>query len=181
MTTLPKLSWRASPNVSSRHGVVPHLIVVHRPVGSYEGSIEWLCNPKAQASAHVITERGRATQLAAWDHKAWACRAFNSVSYNVEVGDDAWLGDFTDGVTWMHAARLVAFLCHTTGIPARWSHQPTHDAGICRHYDLGLAGGGHTDPTTDDHLFRAFVGTVHDELAAGGFRDHYGRGHLIRL
>jgi hypothetical protein len=30
----------------------PYLIVAHRPVGNYHGSVSWLCNPKPQASAH---------------------------------------------------------------------------------------------------------------------------------
>src|SRR5262245_22638017 len=76
---LPKLAWQESPNQSTRsQGIVPYLIVAHRPVGSYHGSADWLCNPKAQASAHVLTEGNgtgvdEATQLVAWDKKAWAC------------------------------------------------------------------------------------------------------------
>jgi N-acetyl-anhydromuramyl-L-alanine amidase AmpD len=78
--------------------VTPYLIVVHRPVGSYSASVNWLCNPAAQASAHIVTDSDRgATQLVPWDRKAWACVSFNSASYNVEVDDHAWDGSIPDG------------------------------------------------------------------------------------
>src|SRR5436190_2153160 len=92
---LSPLAWKESPNKSSRRGRTPYLVVVHRPVGQFGPSISWLCNPESQASAHVITEgRGTgvdvATQLVPWDQKAWSCRSFNAISYNVEADDDAW-------------------------------------------------------------------------------------------
>jgi len=181
VTTLPELGWHHSPNESSRHGVLPYLIVVHRPAGSYASALRTLTEPRgpASVSAHVLTEHDRATQLVAWDRKAWACEAFNAVSYNLEVDDNAWNG--SDGVAWKKAARLVAYLCHKTGIPGQWSTNPTHQAGVCRHYDLGRAGGGHTDPTTSLAHWRGFMRGVQAELRAGGFRDSYGRGHLAEL
>ena len=130
-------------------------------------------------SAHVLTEHDRAVQLVPWDVKAWTCEAFNSASYNLEVDDNAWNG--TDEVAWRKAARLVAFICHKTGIPAVWTKRPTHAAGVCRHYDLGAAGGGHTDPTTSSTLWQRFMRDVHRELAAGNFRSRYGRGRFYSL
>src|SRR5262245_20419218 len=132
---LPPLAWRESPNQSARtlqSGHVPYLIVWHRPVGSYHGSIDWLCNPRSQASAHVITEGAgtgvdRATQLVAWDRKAWACAAFNSASYNIEVDDDAWNGN--DPGALERAARIGAWLSWKTGIPDAWSKDPLRDPG----------------------------------------------------
>jgi hypothetical protein len=60
VVVLPKLAWQPSPNVSERSpGIVPYLIVAHRPAGSYHGSADWLCNPRALASAHVLTEGKR--------------------------------------------------------------------------------------------------------------------------
>src|SRR6187397_2341234 len=92
------LPYRRSPNQSHRSpGVVPYLIVWHRPVGSYHGSVDWLCNPASQASAHIVTEgKGTgvdvATQLVPWHEKAWTQGSFNSASYGIEVDDDAWSG-----------------------------------------------------------------------------------------
>src|SRR4051794_19437717 len=115
MAVLPPLKQHPSPNQSARTDVsAPWLIVVHRPVGGYEGTLEWLSNPASRASAHVVTEgASRATQLVSWHRKAWSCAAFNSASYNVEVDDDAW--DGTDPDALATAARIVAFLCKRTG------------------------------------------------------------------
>jgi N-acetyl-anhydromuramyl-L-alanine amidase AmpD len=184
-TELPKLAWRESPNQSSRSpGIAPYLIVAHRPVGNYHGSADWLCNRKAQASAHILTEGNgtgvdEATQLVAWDRKAWACATFNSASYNIEVDDNAW--DGTDPGAFQTAARIFAFICNQTGIPATHSKNPLHQPGIVRHVDLGRAGGGHTDPTQDNALWRAFLKAVQRELDRGGFRKTWGRGKLQRI
>ena len=182
---LPKLTWQESPNWSERSpGIVPYLIVAHRPVGSYHGSADWLCNPKAQASAHVLTEGNgtgvdEATQLVPWDKKAWACASFNSASYNIEVDDDAWNGKDPDALR--VAARIFAFICSKTGIPPIQSKNPLHDPGIVRHIDLGRAGGGHTDPTEDNALWRSFLKMVAAELDRGGFRATWGKGRFKRI
>jgi hypothetical protein len=182
---LPRLVWRQSPNFSERRpGIVPYLIVAHRPVGSYHGSADWLCNPRSQASAHVLTEGNgtgvdEATQLVPWDKKAWACMSFNSASYNIEVDDNAW--DGSDPEAFRVAARIFAFICHKTGIPPVQSRNPLHDPGIVRHVDLGRAGGGHTDPTEDIVLWRSFLRRVRNELERGGFRRTWGRGRFRRI
>ena len=164
----------------------------HRPVPDrrpppgrlYHGSATWLCNPKAEASAHVLTEGNgtevdTATQLVAWDKKAWACASFNSASYNIEVDDNAW--DGSDPGAFAVAARIFAFICEQTGIPPVWSKDPLHKPGIVRHIDLGRAGGGHTDPTTDVKLWTSFVKQVGKELERGGFRKTWGRGTFKRI
>ncbi len=182
---LPKLEWRESPNHSERSpGIVPYLIVAHRPVGKYHGSADWLCNRRAQASAHVLTEGNgtgvdEATQLVRWDKKAWACASFNSASYNIEVDDNAW--DGTDPDALRVAARIFAFICFKTGIPPVQSKHPLHDPGIVRHIELGRAGGGHTDPTEDVALWRSFIKMVDKELRHAGFRKTWGRGSFKRI
>ena len=182
---LPELDWMPSPNFSDRSpGITPYLIVAHRPVGSYHGSAQWLCEEKAQASAHVLTEGNGtgvdvATQLVAWDKKAWACASFNSASYNIEVDDNAW--DGTDPGALAVAARIFAFICHQTGIPPVWSKDPLHRPGIVRHLDLGMAGGGHSDPTEDVGLWSSFIKQVAKELERGGFRKTWGRGEFKKL
>ncbi len=173
------LHWHPSPNFSSRGGQKVHLIVAHRPVGSYEGSIATLCDttrpPPERVSAHVITKEGghEATQLVGWDEKAWACVAFNAFSDNIEFSDEMWVGQDPHGLA--VAARIVAFRCHVRGIPAVWTKAPHTTPGVCRHYDLGIAGGGHTDPTTDDAVWTHFMTLVVAELARGGFRKTWGR------
>lgn len=185
------LPFLESPNQSARlHGITPYMIVVHRPVGGYQGSIRTLRDPDNNGnpvSAHIITEGNGtgvdvATQLVPWDRKAWACASFNTPSYNLEVDDDAWNG--TDLGAAFTAARIVAFLCKRTGIPCEWpaSGKYPHDRpGIYRHYDLGAAGGGHTDPTTDPAYWRWFIRQCAREFDRGRFRKTWGRGTLARL
>ncbi len=172
---LPHLAIKSSPNQSARRGPV-HLVVVHRPVGSYEGSIATLMNPASQASAHVIMAPGgkNATQLVPWDRKAWACKAFNSLSDNLEIADEAWTGADPEG--FKVAARIVAFRCHQRGIPPIWTRDPLTRPGVIRHYDLGIAGGAHTDPTTDVDVWRSFMALVSAEFKRGGFRKTWGVG-----
>lgn len=182
-TVLPPLAFHASPNVSARRSIVPYLIVVHRPVGSFVSATRTFLSSRSQVSAHVLTEPGGATQFVPWDRKAWACVSFNSVSYNIEVADVAWLepGSPAGMRAFREAARIVAFLCTRTGIPPKWSTVPTHMPGVCRHYDLGIAGGGHTDPTTNLTLWRSFMKQVKFEHDRGGFRERWGRGELARI
>jgi hypothetical protein len=179
------LTFRESPNQSARsQGLVPFLVCWHRPVGSYHGSADWLCNPKAQASAHVLTEGNgtgvdEATQLVPWDRKAWACASFNSATYNIEVDDDAWNG--ADAHALEVAARIGAWLSWKTGIPLGWSKDPLNRPGHVFHRDLGAAGGGHSDPTADAAVRRNFMRLMRREMDRGGFRDRWGRGRLYRI
>ena len=180
------LAWRRSPNFSARrHGIAPFLIVCHRPVGGYEPSIRTLTTPRGDdsVSSHIITE-GRftgvdvATQLVEWHMKSWACAVYNSVAYNLEIDDDAWNGDDLGAA--FTAARIVAFLCRRTGITCDWTRDPNRD-GIIRHYDLGRAGGGHTDPTTDPVMWKWFVRQCKREYESAHFRRTWGRGELVRI
>lgn len=186
---LPPLRQHPSPNQSARaHGIVAYLVVLHRPVGGYEGSIRTLCDPNkkdaqgrdARVSAHLITDSNReATQLVPWDKKAWTAGTFNSASYNLEIDDNAW--DGTDWNAFRTAARITAFLCKRTGIPPVWTRDPLNKPGVIRHYDLGKAGGGHTDPTLDEKLWRRFVARVKAEHDHGGFKPTWGIGELKRI
>jgi hypothetical protein len=178
------LPFKASPNYSDRLGAKPYLIVLHRPVGKYGPSINWLCNPKAQASAHWISEGNNtgvdvATQLVEWHKKSWGAAAFNPICYNLEVDDDAWDGD--DLTAAFTAARMVAFICWKTGIPPVWSQNPLHNPGIIRHLDLGKAGGGHSDPTSDILLWKWFIKQCVREHDRGDFRKTYGKGRFVKI
>jgi hypothetical protein len=148
-------------------------VVVHDTEGGYEGSVSWLCNPKAQASAHVVLREDglEATQLVKWGEKAWSCVAFNSVSDNLELAGFASKGYSRSQLR--RAARIVAFRLHKRGLPANWVRNGK-GRGFCRHYDLGLPGGGHTDPTTSLTKWLAFVALVKFEYRRGHFRPDWG-------
>lgn len=180
----------SSPNHSARLQPV-RMVVVHRPVGSYHGSIEALRDPhpdhpERRVSAHVIVrDDGReATQLVPWNLKAWSCAAFNSLSDNIETPDTIWAAATLEGER-LHAflvcARIVAFRLHIRNFPAVWIRGDglLQGRGFTRHVDLGKAGGGHTDPTTDVARWRMFVAAVETQLRRGGFRRSWGVGDNI--
>lgn len=165
---LPTLKVQFSPNKSKRRAVVD-LVVVHDTEGVYAGAVSWLCNPKAQASAHVVIKEdgSEATQIVGWEEKAWACVAYNSRSDNIELAGFASRPYPKKQLD--VAARVVAFRLHTRGL------KPKHgEGGFLYHSDLGPAGGGHHDPGFSPKQRRYFEQRVSKEFARGGFRPKWG-------
>ena len=173
---LPKLIISNTPNQSDRGSEV-RLVVVHKTEGGYEGSVSWLKNTKAQASAHVVVNEdgSEATQIVPWNKKAWACMAFNGVSDNIELA--GYSSDFmvSDQQQLRVAARIVAFRLKKRGLPSKWARNG-NGKGFCRHYDLGAAGGGHHDPTMSATKWLKFCFWVKFEYLRGGFRETWGIG-----
>jgi N-acetylmuramoyl-L-alanine amidase len=175
VVVLPKLKWRPSPNFSMRAaGTHVDLIVVHDTEGGYDGAVSWFANSHSQVSAHIVLKEdgSEATQMVRYRDKAWHASAFNSRSIGLEVAGFAKKGYGEH--QWAVAARIVAFLLHSHGLPTRWA-RGGRGPGFCRHYDLGQAGGGHTDPTTNDRVWARFVKRVEAEAKRGGFRKTWGR------
>lgn len=170
---LAPLHWKRSPNFSTRHGEHVTHLVWHATIGHYAPSIAWLCDPAADASAHlVVNEHGDdATQLVRLSDKAWHAVAANGYSVGVE---HASLGQgFATHAQLLQSARLFGWLCHHFGIPP--VHGIGRPRGIVRHRDLGLAGGGHVDGPTDHVWFGEFLPAVHANVNAGGYRKTYAR------
>jgi hypothetical protein len=163
---LPLLKWVASPNFSERGGARVDLVVVHDTEGAYAGAIDWFAQKRSQVSAHfVLREDGaEATQMVDLANKAWHVCAFNSRSVGLEIAGRESAG-FSDAA-WLAAARIVAYLLHHLQIPCRFAEGGV-GPGFCRHYDLGAAGGGHDDPTTDAAKWQWFCGLVAAEYARG--------------
>ena len=165
---LSPLVQRRSPNFSSRHGATITHLVWHAAAGKYAPSIAWLCNPAADASAHlVIREDGEeVTQLVRLAEKAWHAVAWNGFTVGVEhasldVG-------FASSAQLAESARAFAWLCHEYALPPVYGlHRPR---GIVRHRDLGVAGGGHSDGPSDQVWFHEYLPLVQHELERGGFR-----------
>lgn len=181
---LPELDWKPTAACGTRGGAEVVRVVVHRwgvtytdepaEARSYEGVISFFENPANQASAHVVfpgsAVPGRATQMVAWDQKAWAEAAYNPSSDDIESADAIWLGHDPRGMQTL--ARMVAMRLHVRGLPAVHSVE----RGFCRHGDLGEAGGGHTAcPTTDMNVWGVFVAMVKHEAARGDFRKTWGQ------
>ena len=172
---LPELHWRESPNRSSRNGSRVRLLVWHETAGAYAGSVSWLCNPAAQASAHIVVREDglEATQLVPLAEKAWHADAFNPVSIGVEHANTTGKGYATEAQLEV-SARIFAWLCLHYKIPPRWSRHG-QEAGVCRHLDLGAAGGGHTQCGPGLHDWERFLVMLHRELERGGFRPDWAR------
>ena len=168
-TILPVLLQRTSPNKSSRNKSETWLVVVHSTEGAYPGACSWLCNPKAQASAHlVLREDGlQATQLVPLAEKAWHVAAYNEFSIGLECAGFA--GKLPDAQLRV-AARIVAGLLKSHGLPARYVGGNVSKPGFTFHQDLGAAGGGHHDPGLTGLRKWQFVALVKWEFKRGGFR-----------
>ena len=168
---LPTLIQRHTPNQSSRHGARVDLLVWHETAGTYAGSVAWLCNPAAQASAHiVIDETGtEATQLVPLEAKAWHAAAYNPRSVGIEHANTLARGYATTRQLEV-SARVFGWLCLHLGVPPRWARGGA-GAGICRHLDLGALGGGHTQcGVHPDAEWLRFLELVHAEIERGGYR-----------
>lgn len=148
---------RYSPNRSSRGGVRPTLIVLHSTESDnieasdadLAGVAAWFANPAAQASSHVITDGdGHSARCVGDADKAWTASAYNSASLNIEqigrASQSIWSGEEL-----RETARWIARWSKAYGIPierAAVSGGAVKRPGVVTHADLGIPGGGHTDP-----------------------------------
>jgi hypothetical protein len=140
---LPRVRQRPTPNYTPV--VIQHdLVVLHMMEGGYEGSVAWLCNPVARASAHLClkADGSEVTQLVPLSLKAWAQCAFNGRSVSVEI--EGYTARGLNDVTLDAAARVAAWLCRIYAIPPVWA-EGGQGRGVCCHHDLGIGGGGHVD------------------------------------
>jgi len=165
--TLPRVLQRPTPNYSPvpiRHD----LLITHLMEGGYEGSVAWLCQRTAGASAHLcMSEDGsEVSQLVPLGMKAWAQCAFNSMGVSLEIP-----GFTAQGIPvarWQAAAQIMGWLANAYDIPPIWA-QRGQGRGICQHHDLGAAGGGHVDCSEIGSppwlAFLAMVQVAHDDFA----------------
>jgi hypothetical protein len=177
---LPPLKLDFTNASSSRRGAKVDLVVVHRwgdPRATIDGIIAEFKDPKNQASSHGVyageigKDKGRCVQMVALNDKAWTCADFNARSDNWEFADAMWSHQDPFGLA--RAARIVAWNLWKRGFPPMWVRGHgliDGHRGFTRHYDLGKAGGGHYDPTTNETDWLHFVYTVKHEYQRGGFR-----------
>lgn len=163
--TVPNLKQRPSPNYSPTP-ISHDLVIVHLMEGGYAGSVEWLCMPRAYASAHLCMndDGSEFTQLVPLGQKAWAECAFNSRGVSIEAPGFTAHGvaDATlKGLAWATAWLLVAY-----GVPCRWA-AAGEGRGFCSHHDLGAAGGSHVDICgVGDTTWMRFEAMVSQQFAA---------------
>jgi hypothetical protein len=170
---LPPLVHANTPNKSSRNGTKVDLLVWHETAGLYHGSVAWLENPAAQASAHlVIDEEGsHATQLVYLAEKAWHAAAYNSRSVGVEHANTTAKGYATDRQLEV-SARVFGWLCLHLGVPPRWARGGV-GPGVCYHGELGALGGGHYLCGPNPDGWQRFLAMLHNEITRGGYRKEW--------
>jgi N-acetyl-anhydromuramyl-L-alanine amidase AmpD len=156
--TLPKLLWRPSPNFSVRDARVD-LLVLHSMEGSYAGSIAWFAERESNVSAHFCLRADglECTQMVHLADKAWHVCAFNSRAVGLEMEGYEAKG-FSDALV-SAAAEIFAYLGAHLQIPVRHARSGV-GPGVCSHFDLGAAGGGHHDPSIDPAFMDRFVAQV---------------------
>lgn len=140
--TEPPCRTVLSPNRSARNVEIPTLIVLHATEGSAQSAIGWLTSRESMASAHLVVSRtGETTRLVPDSEKAWHAVAVNSFSLGIEQEGRSAQTEWPDAQL-ETVARWVAYWSAKYNIPIRYSTT----AGVCRHSDLGEAGGNHGDP-----------------------------------
>ena len=144
------------------------LIIAHRTEGGYAGSVAWLCDPRAKASAHLVmaADGAEVTQLVPLGAKAWAQCAFNGRGISLEI--EGFTAQGMADETAKSAAKIIAWLARAYGIPCQHA-VGGQGRGITQHHDLGTAGGGHVDCFgVNDAGWTRFMGFVQDAYAAFG-------------
>jgi N-acetyl-anhydromuramyl-L-alanine amidase AmpD len=168
---LPKLVEKLSPNFSERGSKVD-ILVLHDCEGGYAASINWFLMERSQVSAHyVVNDDGsEATLMVPLDKKAWAVCAFNSRSVSVEMAGYESKG--YNPALLSAAATMFAYLASYLHIPIRHARGGI-GPGICSHYDLGAAGGNHSDPSRDPAFMDTFIAAVQAEYNKHDFPAHW--------
>lgn len=167
MITMPRVVQAPSPNYTPTP-INHDLVIVHDEEGESAGSVAWLCDPRAKASAHLcMNDDGSVVyQLVPLSMKAWAQCAFNGRGVSLEMP-----GYVAKGIPEQRlraAALIVAWLCREYGIPPQWA-QGGQGRGVCSHADLGAAGGGHHDiGPVGGAAWIAFLGYVKEAFDAFG-------------
>ncbi len=82
------IKYVGTPNYSKgRSGFKPKAIVNHITAGAYPGCLDWMQNPKAQASSnYLITGKGEILQLVKDEDMAWANGRLNGGSWKLYNG-----------------------------------------------------------------------------------------------
>lgn len=148
-------------NRSSREGAKPSLIVLHTTEGSNHPGISDLAslgslfdNRSSEASSHVANDsEGNDARFVPDGEKAWTESAINRWGLSIEqIGFASttrrqWFAEHPRQLA--NTARWIAFWHREFGIPIRRGIAPAGlpiRSGVVSHKQLGIPGGGHTDP-----------------------------------
>ena len=68
-----EITFKKSPNQSSRTRKVIDTIIIHATEGGFEGALSWMLDPNSKASAHyIISKKGDVVRLVEDQFKAWS-------------------------------------------------------------------------------------------------------------
>jgi hypothetical protein len=164
---MPRVLQTPTPNYSP--APIKHdLLILHMMEGGYAGSVAWLTQRAARASAHLcMSEDGsEISQLVPLSMKAWAECAFNGRGISLEIP-----GFTAQGIPderWRAVALVFGWLSLAYDVPVVWA-KGGQGRGVCQHHDLGRAGGGHVDCSAvgspEWMRFLGFVQSARDDLA----------------
>lgn len=146
---------KTSPNYNTRKSPNLLVIILHATAGSDAGAESWMCNPKAQASAHLHIRRdGTSVRLVQDSQRAWHAGVsnykgitdVNSCSIGIEIGN------LNDGKEKYPEAQYLA----VAKIIKHYRDQGGVD--VKSHYDI--APGRKTDPKGFDYckLWEIYAG-----------------------
>jgi N-acetyl-anhydromuramyl-L-alanine amidase AmpD len=137
-----------SPNHSSRNGSAIKMIVLHATAGSYESSLQWLCNPASQVSTHYLIDRdGSIDQLVPDSLAAW------------HAGRSAWMGMKSEQI--QHCSIGIELVNRNNGHDIYPDAQLASASALCRdmiarynieradvvrHKDIAIPKGRKSDP-----------------------------------
>jgi hypothetical protein len=166
MITLPPLKWVPSPNFSGRGGAHVDLLVLHDTEGSYQSAISWFAMRQSQVSAHFVVREdgGEATQMVDIGMKAWHACNVNPRSIGVEMAGISAKGFAAAEIQTL--ADIFAFHLLGMEIPCRHALNG-QGPGFCSHFETGMLGGGHSDPSTKPEWMANFAGLVSASYAKG--------------
>lgn len=126
------LTQRWSPNYE--RGNAPRMIIIHHwgaDGQSFDGVVNWLCNPRAEVSAHYVLQANKVCQLVDLSNKAWHCVGKNGQSIGIECRPECTAGDRKT------LAELIAALWKKYGKLPLYGHKD-FNATACpgRYYNL---------------------------------------------
>lgn len=111
---------------------------MHTAVGSFDGTIGWMNNPKAKVSSYfVVAQDGRIAQVVDLGDKAWTQAAGNTAWIGVENE-----GNSTTALTTAQVranGRILAWLHETYGVPLELTTDPINGHGLGYHQMGGKA------------------------------------------
>ena len=125
----PPAVWDPSQNYSSRAGTRITHVIIHDTEGSFAGSVSWLKDAAAQASAHYVirSSDGYIVQLVREADKAWHVSCWNAWTLGIEHEGYVAQPQYFTQAMYQSSAKLTRHFCNTYGISADRLHIVGHN------------------------------------------------------